>query len=85
VCALTGRKYTYAESRGIAYRFAASLRKMGFKSGDTLAVVLPNIPEFPLVLLGGIEAGCIVTTVNPGFTPGMPAHNGGSEDLLQLQ
>lgn len=85
MCALTGRKYTYAESRGIAYRFAASLRKMGFKSGDTLAVVLPNIPEFPLVLLGGIEAGCIVTTVNPGFTPGMPAHNGGSEDLLQLQ
>jgi len=69
VCALTGRKYTYAESRGIAQRFAASLRKMGFKSGDTLAVILPNMPEFPLVLLGAIEAGCIVTTVNPTFTP----------------
>jgi acyl-CoA synthetase (AMP-forming)/AMP-acid ligase II len=69
VCALTGRKYTYAESRDIAHRFAASLRKMGFKSRDTLAVVLPNIPEFPLVLFGAIEAGCIVTTVNPAFTP----------------
>jgi Acyl-CoA synthetases (AMP-forming)/AMP-acid ligases II len=71
VCGLTGRKYTYAESRGNAYRFAASLRKMGFKFGDTLAVVLANIPEFPLVMLGAIEAGCIVTTVNPTFTPGM--------------
>lgn len=69
VCALTGRKYTYAESRDIAHRFAASLRKMGFKSRDTLAVVLPNVPEFPLVLFGAIEAGCIVTTVNPTFTP----------------
>lgn len=69
VCALTGRKYTYGESRAIARRFAASLLKMGFKCSDTLAVVLPNIPEFPLVLFGAIEAGCIVTIVNPVFTP----------------
>jgi acyl-CoA synthetase (AMP-forming)/AMP-acid ligase II len=71
VCALTGRKYTYAESRAIARRFAASLRKAGFKHGDVLAVVLPNVPEYPLVLFGALEAGMVVTTVNPSFTPGM--------------
>jgi acyl-CoA synthetase (AMP-forming)/AMP-acid ligase II len=71
VCALTGRKYTYAESRAIARRFAASLRKAGFKHGDVLAVVLPNVPEYPLVMFGALEAGLVVTTVNPVFTPGM--------------
>lgn len=69
VCALTGRKYTYAESREIARRFAASLRRAGFKHGNVMAVVLPNIPEFPLVLFGALEAGMVVTTVNPVFTP----------------
>jgi acyl-CoA synthetase (AMP-forming)/AMP-acid ligase II len=43
---------------------------MGFKCGDMLAVALPNIPEFPLALFGAIEAGLVVTTVNPIFTPG---------------
>ncbi|PNF38008.1 putative 4-coumarate--CoA ligase 3 [Cryptotermes secundus] len=69
VCALTGRRYTYAESRGIARRFAASLCRAGFKHGNVLAVVLPNVPEFPLVLFGALEAGMVVTTVNPVFTP----------------
>jgi acyl-CoA synthetase (AMP-forming)/AMP-acid ligase II len=72
---VTGREYTYAESRAIARRFAASLRKVGFKQGDVIAVVLPNIPEFPLVLFGAIEAGMVVTTVNPVFTPGMLSRN----------
>jgi acyl-CoA synthetase (AMP-forming)/AMP-acid ligase II len=75
VCSLTGRKYTYAESRAIAHRFAASLRKAGFKRGDVVAVMLPNIPEFPLVLLGAIEAGVVVTTVNSAFTLGMLSHD----------
>jgi acyl-CoA synthetase (AMP-forming)/AMP-acid ligase II len=68
---LTGRQYTYAESRAITHRFAASLRRAGFKHGDVLAVVLPNIPEFPFVLFGAIEAGMVVTTINPGFTSGI--------------
>jgi acyl-coenzyme A synthetase/AMP-(fatty) acid ligase len=74
---------------------------MGFKFGDTLAVVLPNIPEFPLVMFGAIEAGLTVTTVNPAFTPGTLVvreillhlrvervriyQSGESEDLSQLQ
>ncbi|XP_069685514.1 uncharacterized protein [Periplaneta americana] len=69
VCGITGRGYTYAESRVIARRFAASLHKAGFRSGDVLALALYNCPEFHLVLLGAIEAGMIVTTINPEYTP----------------
>ncbi|PNF25517.1 hypothetical protein B7P43_G05185 [Cryptotermes secundus] len=43
---------------------------MGFETGDVLAVALYNCPEFHLVLLGAMEAGMVVTTVNPEYTPG---------------
>jgi acyl-CoA synthetase (AMP-forming)/AMP-acid ligase II len=55
----------YAESQAAAYRFAASLRKAGFKTGDVLAVALYNCPAFHLILLGAIEANMVVTIVNP--------------------
>jgi acyl-CoA synthetase (AMP-forming)/AMP-acid ligase II len=43
--------------------------KLNFK--DCIAVCLPNIPEFPIAVLGAIEAGLLVTTVNPIYTAGM--------------
>jgi acyl-CoA synthetase (AMP-forming)/AMP-acid ligase II len=47
---------------------------MGFETGDVLAVALYNCPEFHLILLGAIEAGMVVTTVNPEYTPGSDAY-----------
>jgi acyl-CoA synthetase (AMP-forming)/AMP-acid ligase II len=40
------------------------------KFADCIAVCLPNIPEFPIAVLGGIEAGLLITTVNPIYTAG---------------
>ncbi|XP_067011688.2 uncharacterized protein [Anabrus simplex] len=69
-CSLTGRRYTFAQSRDAARRFAVSLQRMRMEPGDVLAVVLPNIPEFGIVTLGAVEAGLTLTTVNPNYTPG---------------
>lgn len=69
ICAVTGRKYSYADACKISHRFAISLQKAGYKKNDVIAVVLPNTPEFPLVFFGAVEAGMIITTVNPVFTP----------------
>ncbi|XP_015113051.1 4-coumarate--CoA ligase 1 isoform X2 [Diachasma alloeum] len=49
-------------------RFATSLRRNNLRAGDTLAVVLPNIPEYGLVALGASEAGVKMTLLNPAFT-----------------
>ncbi|KAJ9590144.1 hypothetical protein L9F63_016729, partial [Diploptera punctata] len=68
MCGVTGRSYTYAESRSVASTFASSLRKAGYRKASTLAMVLYNCPEFPLVMLGAIEAGMVVTTINPTYT-----------------
>jgi len=71
VCGITGRGYTYAQAYKMSVAFAASLRKkLKMIDGDCLAVMLPNSLEFPLAAIGGIQAGCIVTLINPIYTTG---------------
>lgn len=67
-CGITGRKYTYDKVRMLARRFGSSLVRMGFKKGEVLGLVLPNLPEFPITLLGAAGVGMPVTTVNPIYT-----------------
>ncbi|XP_015127507.1 4-coumarate--CoA ligase 1 [Diachasma alloeum] len=69
VCASSGRSYSYGQLRRLSGRFATSLRRNSVRPGDTLAVVLPNIPEYAIVVLGASEAGVKVTLLNPAFTP----------------
>jgi len=74
VCGMTNRKFTYYEIRQACKRFAASLKKRGASSGQVLAVLLPNVPEYAIVSLGAIEADLIVTMINPIYTPFELAH-----------
>lgn len=68
---MTDRKYTYAELRDHSAAFAVRLQmQFHMKQNDVVAVCLPNIPEFPIATLGAAEAGLVVTTVNPIYTPG---------------
>ncbi|CAL8097226.1 unnamed protein product [Orchesella dallaii] len=67
-CAITGRQYTYGEVYKRSRSFAAALKQAGFKRNDSVCVLLPNIPEYPIVALGSMQAGCIVSTVNPLYT-----------------
>ncbi|XP_068628846.1 uncharacterized protein [Battus philenor] len=69
ICALTGRGYTYEQAFKLSHTFAANLRtKFKLRDGDTVAVMLPNIPDYPLVALGIMEAGGIISTINPAYT-----------------
>lgn len=67
-CGLTGRKYTYDKVRDLSRRFGSALVRMGFKKGEVLGLVLPNLPEFPIMLFGAAGVGMPVTTVNPIYT-----------------
>ena len=65
-----GRTLTYADTDRLSRCFAAYLqRKLGVKKGDRIAVMLPNIPAFPLAMLGIIRAGAVQVNVNPLYTP----------------
>jgi long-chain acyl-CoA synthetase len=65
-----GQTLTYADTDRLSRHFAAYLQsRLGVKKGDRIAVMLPNIPAFPLALLGIMRAGAIQVNVNPLYTP----------------
>jgi len=66
----SGRVLTYGELAGGVERVAAGLAARGFGYGDVLALHLPNIPEFALVLHGGLRAGGAVSPASPLLTCG---------------
>nr|XP_015834354.1 PREDICTED: 4-coumarate--CoA ligase isoform X1 [Tribolium castaneum] len=70
ICFDTTKSYTFGEIYHKSVALAGVLRnKFQLNKGDTVAVVLPNVPDFPIVFLGTIQAGLVVTTVNPYYTP----------------
>ena len=46
-------------------RFAAALQRDGFRSGDRLAIYLPNCPMYPIAYLGALRLGLTVVQVSP--------------------
>lgn len=69
-CALTGRKYTFQQLRKKSKNLSKSLRKkLKLQPGDVIAILLPNSPEYPIALLGALDSGLIITTLNPIYTP----------------
>ncbi len=65
-----GQTLTYADTDRLSRKFAAHLQhKLGVKKGDRIAVMMPNLPAFPLAMLGIVRAGAIQVNVNPLYTP----------------
>ena len=65
-----GQTLTYADTDRLSRAFAAYLQeRLGIKKGDRIAVMLPNLPAFPLAMLGIIRAGATQVNVNPLYTP----------------
>jgi len=70
VDAVSGRSYTYTEARSLARSFGSGLLRLGGQPGDVVAIVLPNLPEYPIIFMGASEAGFVITTLNPTYTAG---------------
>jgi long-chain acyl-CoA synthetase len=61
---------TYADTDRLSHNVAAYLQhKLGVQKGDRIAVMLPNLPAFPLAMLGLVRVGAIQVNVNPLYTP----------------
>jgi long-chain acyl-CoA synthetase len=63
-----GRTITYAEYERLARHFAAWLQAAGLQRGDRIAVMLPNVLQYPIALFGAIRAGLTVVNTNPLYT-----------------
>jgi acyl-CoA synthetase (AMP-forming)/AMP-acid ligase II len=70
----SGRTLTYGQLSDSIRRIAGGLMARGFGKGHVLAMLAPNVPEYPVVLHGAALAGGTVTTINPLYTPREIAH-----------
>jgi len=60
---------TYAELERLSARFGACLqRRFGLGKGDRIAIMLPNLLQYPVALFGALRAGLVVVNVNPLYT-----------------
>jgi long-chain acyl-CoA synthetase len=62
---VNGQGVTYQQLHGLAAKVAGTLRANGIEPGDRVAVILPNVPAFPVVYWGILLAGGIVVPMNP--------------------
>lgn len=65
-----GKSITYRELDRQSTAFAAYLQhELGLKQGDAVAIMMPNLLQYPVALMGVLRAGCSVVNVNPLYTP----------------
>jgi long-chain acyl-CoA synthetase len=65
-----GRTLSFNEIDRLSRDFAAFLqRRLGLGRGDRLAIMLPNLLQYPIALFGALRAGVTVVNVNPLYTP----------------
>jgi long-chain acyl-CoA synthetase len=65
-----GATLTYAQLDALSRAFAAWLqKKSGLVRGDRVALMMPNILQYPIALFGALRAGMVVVNTNPLYTP----------------
>ena len=65
-----GSSVTFGELDELSNRFAHYLLyELNLKKGDRVAIMLPNVNQYPIALCGILKAGLVVVNVNPLYTP----------------
>ncbi len=64
-----GKTLTFSELNRKAESFAAFLQgELKLKKGDRIAIQMPNVLQYPIVLFGAIKAGLVIVNTNPLYT-----------------
>lgn len=64
-----GKTMTFNDLDVYSKRFAAYLQSRGLEPGDKIALMMPNLLQYPITLFGALRAGLIVVNTNPLYTP----------------
>jgi long-chain acyl-CoA synthetase len=64
-----GRTLSFAELERLSRAFAAYLQERGLVKGDRIALMMPNLLQYPVALFGALRAGLVVVNTNPQYTP----------------
>jgi len=83
-----GKSVLYAELDAMSLRIAAWLQATGLQKGARVAVMMPNVLQYPIAMAGILRAGCTVVNVNPLYTPRELEHqlkDSGAEAIFILE
>ncbi|MER9331843.1 long-chain fatty acid--CoA ligase [Mesorhizobium sp. M0488] len=64
-----GKSITYAELERLSAAFAAYLQSIGLQQGARVALMMPNVLQYPVAMMAVARAGYTVVNVNPLYTP----------------
>ena len=63
-----GKELTYGQVDRQSRAFAAYLQGLGLVRGDRVALMMPNVPQYPVAVAAVLRAGFVVVNVNPLYT-----------------
>ena len=64
-----GKSISFGQVDDLSRAFAAYLQSLGLEKGDRVAIMMPNVPQYPVAVAGVLRAGLVVVNVNPLYTP----------------
>ncbi len=83
-----GKTVTFRELEELSRHFGAFLQARGLKKGARVALMMPNVLQYPVALMGVLRAGYTVVNVNPLYTPRELEHqlkDAGAEAIVILE
>ena len=83
-----GRAITYRELDDMSKKLAAWFQAKGLKPGARVALMMPNVLQYPVAIAAVLRAGYIVVNVNPLYTPRELEHqlrDSGAEAIVILE
>ena len=83
-----GKHFSYQVIDHVSKKLATYLQSLGLKKGARVAIMLPNIPQYPIALYAVLRAGYIVVSINPLYTPrelSAQLSDCGAETILLLE
>ena len=63
-----GKDISFAQTNEESLALAAYLQSLGLVQGDRVAIMMPNVPQYPVAVAAILRAGFVVVNVNPLYT-----------------
>lgn len=64
-----GKSITFDQLDKMSKQFGAYLLSRGLEPGDKIALMMPNLLQYPIALFGALRAGLVIVNTNPLYTP----------------
>jgi long-chain acyl-CoA synthetase len=83
-----GKDVTFGQTDSLSRALAAYLQGLGLVKGDRVAIMMPNVPQYPVAVAAILRAGFVVVNVNPLYTPRELEHqlkDSGSKAIIIIE